>query len=44
MSVNLQVDREIRHEINYGKVVAQDIILNDEERLMIMNISFVRNH
>ena len=30
MSVNLQVDREIRHEINGGKVVAQGIILNDE--------------
>ena len=28
--VNLQVDREIRHEINYGKAVAQGIILNDE--------------
>ena len=26
----LQVDQEIRHEINYGKVVAQGIILNDE--------------
>ena len=30
VSVNLQVDREIQHEIKYGKVVAQGIILNNE--------------
>ena len=43
VSVNLQMDREIRHEINYRKAVAQGIILNDE-RLMIMNILIFYDH
>ena len=29
----LQVDREIRHGINYGKAVAQGIILTDEREV-----------
>ena len=30
VSENLQVNREIRYGVNYGKAVAQGIILNDE--------------
>ena len=33
VSETLQVDREIRHGINYEKAVAQGIILTDERGL-----------